>query len=73
VALTLAIFVAVYFAVFGAGSWYLLKIIAKGPDTGESHDPVEGGPGQPRTPARPMSAAPEKALPSGAVVEGRPH
>jgi cytochrome d ubiquinol oxidase subunit I len=73
VALTLAIFVVVYFAVFGTGSWYLLKIIAKGPDTGESHDPVEGGPGQPRTPARPMSAAPEKTLPSGAVVEGRPH
>jgi cytochrome d ubiquinol oxidase subunit I len=59
VALTLAIFIVVYFTVFGTGSWYLLKIIAKGPETGESHDPVEGGPGQPRTPSRPMSAAPE--------------
>jgi cytochrome d ubiquinol oxidase subunit I len=60
VALTLAIFVVVYFTVFGAGTWYGLKIIAKGPETGESQDPVEGGPGQPRTPARPLSAAPEK-------------
>ena len=72
VALTLAIFVVVYFAVFGTGSWYLLKIIAKGPESGEAHDPVPGGPGQPRTPARPLSAAPEKALPGGAVIEGRP-
>jgi cytochrome d ubiquinol oxidase subunit I len=73
VALTLAIFVVVYFAVFGAGTWYALKIIAKGPEPGEAHDPVEGGPGQPRTPARPLSAAPEKSLPSGNVVEGAPH
>jgi cytochrome d ubiquinol oxidase subunit I len=73
VALTLAVFVVVYFTVFGAGTWYGLKIIAKGPDTGESHDPVEGGPGQPRTPSRPLSAAPEKTLPSGDVVEGGPH
>jgi cytochrome d ubiquinol oxidase subunit I len=60
VALTLAIFVVVYFAVFGAGTWYGLKIIAKGPATGESNDPVDGGPGQRRTPSRPLSAAPEK-------------
>jgi cytochrome d ubiquinol oxidase subunit I len=60
VALTLAVFVVVYFTVFGAGTWYGLKIIAKGPSSGESHDPVEGGPGQPRTPSRPLSAAPEK-------------
>jgi cytochrome d ubiquinol oxidase subunit I len=73
VALTLAIFVVVYLTVFGTGSWYLLKIIAKGPDTGESRDPVEGGPGQPRTPSRPLSAASEKTLPSGQVIEGSPH
>jgi len=60
VALTLAIFVVVYFTVFGAGTWYGLKIIAKGPSSGEAHDPVSGGPGQPRTPSRPLSAAPEK-------------
>ncbi|MEO7252356.1 MAG: cytochrome ubiquinol oxidase subunit I [Arenimonas sp.] len=73
VALTLGIFVVVYFAVFGTGTWYALKIIAKGPESGESQDPVDGGPGQPRTPSRPLSAAPEKTLPSGAVVEGGPH
>jgi len=60
VALTLAIFIVVYFTVFGAGTWYGLKIIAKGPETGESNQPVEGGPGESRTPARPLSAAPEK-------------
>ena len=60
VALTLAIFVVVYFTVFGAGTWYGLKIIAKGPATGEAQAPVDGGPGQPRTPSRPLSAAPEK-------------
>jgi cytochrome d ubiquinol oxidase subunit I len=73
VALTLAIFVVVYFTVFGAGTFYTLKIIAKGPQTGESQDPLEGGPGQPRTPSRPLSAAPEKELPSGRVVIGDPH
>jgi len=60
VALTLAIFVVVYFAVFGAGTWYGLKIIAKGPAPGEAQAPVPGGPGQPRTPSRPLSAAPEE-------------
>jgi cytochrome d ubiquinol oxidase subunit I len=60
VALTLAIFVVVYLTVFGAGTWYGLKIIAKGPATGEAQAPVPGGPGQPRTPSRPLSAAPER-------------
>jgi cytochrome d ubiquinol oxidase subunit I len=60
VALTLAMFVVVYLTVFGAGTWYGLKIIAKGPATGEAQAPVPGGPGQPRTPSRPLSAAPEK-------------
>jgi cytochrome d ubiquinol oxidase subunit I len=60
VALTLAIFVVVYCTVFGAGTWYGLKIIAKGPASGEAQAPVPGGPGQPRTPSRPLSAAPEK-------------
>jgi cytochrome d ubiquinol oxidase subunit I len=59
VALTLAIFVVVYFAVFGAGTVYALRIIAKGPRAEEGDAPVAGGPGQPRTPSRPLSAAPE--------------
>ncbi|KON80193.1 cytochrome ubiquinol oxidase subunit I [Azoarcus sp. PA01] len=58
---TLALFVVVYFVVFGAGTVYLLRLIAHGPVTDEGTAPVPGGPGQPRTPARPLSAAPEAA------------
>jgi cytochrome d ubiquinol oxidase subunit I len=70
VALTLAIFVVVYFLVFGAGTVYLLRIIGKGPLTGESAHPVDGGPGEMRQPMRPLSGAPERldvepATPSG--------
>ena len=54
----LAVFVVVYCLVFGAGTGYLLKIIAKGPHTGvqPQHAP-EGGPGETRSPSRPLSAA----------------
>jgi cytochrome d ubiquinol oxidase subunit I len=54
--ITLALFVVVYFAVFGAGTAYLLRLIGKGPVADEAR-PVEGGPGQSRSPARPLSAA----------------
>ena len=57
VAFTLAIFIVVYFAVFGAGTVYALRIIGRGPHTDDSDAPVPGGPGQPRTPSRPLSAA----------------
>lgn len=59
VAVTLAIFIVVYFLVFGAGTMYLLRLIAKGPETGESDHPPEGGPGRPRHAMRPLSGAPE--------------
>lgn len=58
VGLTLALFVVVYFIVFGAGSVYVLRLLRTGP---ESHAPQEGGPGERRTPARPISAADEGA------------
>ena len=67
VALTLAIFVVVYFAVFGAGTVYGLRIMAKGPHTDESAIPVPGGPGQTRTPSRPLSAAAEDESADGSV------
>ena len=35
VAASLVAFVLVYFAVFGVGTWYILKLIAKGVETGE--------------------------------------
>ncbi|QAA93405.1 cytochrome ubiquinol oxidase subunit I [Pollutimonas thiosulfatoxidans] len=55
--LTLALFVIIYFIVFGAGTVYILRLIRKGPAT---QDPVPGGPGETRTPARPFSAAPQQ-------------
>lgn len=59
VGFTLALFVLVYLVVFGAGTVYGLRIIANGPSTGEADAPVTGGPGQPRQPGRPLSAAAE--------------
>lgn len=54
---TLALFVIVYFAVFGTGIAYLLRMIRKGPVMSEGKHAEEGGPGHARTPARPLSAA----------------
>jgi cytochrome d ubiquinol oxidase subunit I len=65
VGLTLALFVVVYLLVFGAGTVYLLSLIAKGPVVDEGRLPVTGGPGQPRHAARPLSAATDAVL-SGA-------
>jgi cytochrome d ubiquinol oxidase subunit I len=41
---SLIAFVIVYFAVFGIGVWYILKLMTKPPQRGESADPVEQGP-----------------------------
>lgn len=60
-ALTLGVFVVVYLAVFGAGTLYGLRLIAKGPVTGEADDVVEGGPGEQYQPMRPLSAAGDSA------------
>ena len=59
--ISLALFVVVYFVVFGAGTGYLLKLIAKGPRVDEGLTPVAGEPGQHRHPARPLSAADDQA------------
>ncbi|NYT86035.1 cytochrome ubiquinol oxidase subunit I [Pollutimonas harenae] len=68
VGLTLILFVVVYFMVFGAGTVYMLRLIRKGPTAQELLPP--GGPGEARTPSRPLSAAgrPQKPL----VPDGRP-
>jgi cytochrome bd ubiquinol oxidase subunit I len=54
---SLVLFVVVYFVVFGAGTTYLLRLIAKGPQLDEGRQAVAGGPGQAHQPARPISAA----------------
>jgi cytochrome d ubiquinol oxidase subunit I len=57
VALTLALFVVAYLFVFGAGVVYVLRMMRKGPQAFELHRATAGGPGEERTPMRPMSAA----------------
>ncbi|WP_447785053.1 cytochrome ubiquinol oxidase subunit I [Pseudomonas germanica] len=56
---TLLIFVVVYFALFGTGLGYMMRLVRKGPQLYVDHAP-QGGPGQSRTPARPLSAADEE-------------
>jgi len=58
VGFTLAMFVVVYTLVFGAGTVYLLLIIAKGPEVEETD--ARGGAGQMRQAMRPLSGAPER-------------
>lgn len=58
VGLTLVMFIIVYFFVFGAGTVYMLRLIKRGPVALDDGGP-EGGPGEQRTPARPISAAME--------------
>jgi cytochrome d ubiquinol oxidase subunit I len=59
VGFTLGLFVVVYLAVFGAGTGYGLRLIAKGPEASDGDMPVQGGPGEPKQPMRPLSAAPD--------------
>ena len=71
VGLTLALFVLVYFVVFGAGTVYLLRLIADGPHVDEGAEPSPGGPGQRRQQMRPFSAAGASPSP-GRPKEGSP-
>lgn len=58
--ITLLIFIVVYFAVFGTGIGYLLRLVRQGPTNHEGQHQPDGGPGQERTPMRPLSAATEQ-------------
>jgi cytochrome d ubiquinol oxidase subunit I len=71
VGFTLAAFVVVYLVVFGAGTLYALRLIAAGPKSDEAETAPGGGPGRPRQPMRPMSAAHERAHASDASPEAR--
>jgi cytochrome bd ubiquinol oxidase subunit I len=62
---SLALFVLIYLAVFGAGTAYILRMLAHGPHEGEGREVEPGGPGQPRQPMRPISAAFEAPAPAG--------
>jgi cytochrome d ubiquinol oxidase subunit I len=56
-ALTLGLFIVAYLFVFGVGIAYVMRLVRLGPSHFEAVQPPEGGPGQDRTPSRPMSAA----------------
>lgn len=55
--ISLALFVLVYFVLFGTGIAYMLKLVHKGPQPHAGEHAVDGGAGQAKTPARPLSAA----------------
>ncbi|MCY1367547.1 Cytochrome bd terminal oxidase subunit I [compost metagenome] len=57
--LTLVSFVVVYFVLFGTGIGYMMRLVRKGPVIHEGKELGIGGPGQHRTPARPLSATEE--------------
>lgn len=54
--LTLGLFVVVYFALFGTGFGYMMRLVRKGPKTNEGAEISHSGPSQQCTPARPLSA-----------------
>lgn len=60
VGLSLLLFIVVYFALFGAGIGYMLRLVHKGPRPAEPDVTIDTG-GQQRRPARPLSAADDAA------------
>lgn len=61
VGISLAVFVVVYFVVFGAGTLYTLRLMSLVPHSAPAAEAADGGPGQQRQPMRPLSAASEGA------------
>jgi len=62
VATSLAVFVVVYFSVFGAGIFYLLKLMARRPERGESQPP--------QVPQRAAGITPAPGIDEGLIVGG---
>jgi cytochrome d ubiquinol oxidase subunit I len=62
---TLGVFIVMYFFIFGAGVSYMLKLIAKGPESGGHEETPGNREPQNRRPARPLSAAPDDVDPIG--------
>ena len=63
---SLLTFMVVYAIVFGAGIWYLLRILRKGP---ERHEPAPDTDAGEKTPARPLSVG-NKPIESGPIEGG---
>ena len=59
---SLVTFVVVYFGVFGAGTWYLVRLVHKGP---QPHEPVIDNDEGEKTPMRPLSV-PDESMEEGA-------
>jgi cytochrome bd ubiquinol oxidase subunit I len=56
---TLIVIFVMYFAVFGTGVSYMLKLVAKGPESRGREDAAGEANAQSRRPSRPLSAAPD--------------
>ena len=69
VGLSLIIFVLVYTVVFGAGIYYMLRLIKAGPTAIDSIDTHPAGVGHFKTPMRPLSAVDEAID----TTEGQPN
>ena len=69
---TLIVILVMYFAVFGTGVSYMLKLVAKGPEEPGSKDARDESDTQNRRPARPLSAVPHSFDPGvGETPTGR--
>jgi cytochrome d ubiquinol oxidase subunit I len=55
----LIVIFVMYFAVFGTGVSYMLKLVAKGPDSRAHEDAAREGIAQNQRPSRPLSAVPD--------------
>lgn len=66
-AISLGLFIIVYFFVFGLGFAYVLRLVHKGPTPHEGDLPIDGGPGQEKQQMRPMSL-PEEPLQDGVTA-----
>ena len=56
---TLIVIIVMYFAVFGTGISYMLKLVAKGPQARGPEDAAGERDAQNRRPSRPLSAVPD--------------
>jgi len=68
---TLIVLFVMYFAVFGTGVGYMLKLVAKGPQQYGPEDAPGEGDARIRRPSRPLSAAPDSFNPGGEMPAGK--